>query len=190
MMVEAQVVLANASVVTASATQNPDLFWALRGAGSSFGIVTQFKFNTFAAPTNNVVFNYNLPMGSNNVTLAASVIDAVQKFGNSNTPPELNMRVLCNGYSNQLLGVYYGTVANFNTTIRPLLQQLNMTFASGNPQNVSWLTALSTYAYDNLSPPLDYNVHEAFVSAVQISNCFGGGEIPSSNKNCHSSLKA
>ncbi|KAK1773163.1 hypothetical protein QBC45DRAFT_102386 [Copromyces sp. CBS 386.78] len=32
----ATVVLANSTVVTASPTENPDLFWALRGAGSNF----------------------------------------------------------------------------------------------------------------------------------------------------------
>ncbi|KAM0305231.1 hypothetical protein HYE67_008855 [Fusarium culmorum] len=41
-MIACQVVLADGSIVTASASENPDLFWALRGAGSSFGVVTQF----------------------------------------------------------------------------------------------------------------------------------------------------
>src|ERR1700761_3450357 len=47
---EAEVVLADSSVVTASRTQNEDLFWALRGAGMSFGIVTSFKFRTIDQP--------------------------------------------------------------------------------------------------------------------------------------------
>jgi len=43
-MVSAEVVLADGSVVTASDDENPDLFWALRGAGANFGIVTSFDF--------------------------------------------------------------------------------------------------------------------------------------------------
>ena len=40
----AQIVLADGSVVTASAEQNPELFWAVRGAGANFGIVVSFEF--------------------------------------------------------------------------------------------------------------------------------------------------
>ena len=55
-LLSANVVLANSSVVTASSTSSPDLFWALRGAGAAFGIVTEFKFKTYTAPEDNLVF--------------------------------------------------------------------------------------------------------------------------------------
>jgi FAD/FMN-containing dehydrogenase len=41
-LVEAEVVTATGDVVVASQTQNPDLFWALRGGGGNYGIVTHF----------------------------------------------------------------------------------------------------------------------------------------------------
>jgi FAD/FMN-containing dehydrogenase len=46
-VVEAEVVCADGQVRKASADSNPDLYWALRGGGGNFGIVTSFTFRLY-----------------------------------------------------------------------------------------------------------------------------------------------
>lgn len=83
-LVSAQVVLANGKTVTASAKENPDLYWALRGGGGNFGVVTSFVCRAF--PVKKVMAGdliYKLPD-------AAAALDFYREF-QKKAPDELNV---------------------------------------------------------------------------------------------------
>ena len=50
-LLSADIVLGDGSFVTASRSENADLFWALRGGGGNFGVVTSFEFRLYPVST-------------------------------------------------------------------------------------------------------------------------------------------
>lgn len=156
-ILSADVVLANSTLVTASPTQNPDLFWALRGAGAAFGIVTNFKFKTFTAPESNLVFNYNVNPSSS--SQLANFLTVLQDFTQNSQPPELNMRFFLAG-GTTLSGVYYGSRADYDKLMNPLLQKLGI--SGGTVTANGWINTLSNFAYGPLEQAKPYDTHETF----------------------------
>ena len=61
---EVQVVLANSSIIQASEIENPDVFFALKGAGASFGVITEFKVRTEPEPGEAVQYSYSFDAGT------------------------------------------------------------------------------------------------------------------------------
>ncbi|PLN80611.1 FAD-binding domain-containing protein [Aspergillus taichungensis] len=62
-IVEVEVVLANATIVRASENQNPDVFFAVKGAASGFAIVTEFVVRTEPEPGQAVQYAYSFTFG-------------------------------------------------------------------------------------------------------------------------------
>lgn len=52
-----QLVTSNGSLITVSKTQEPDLFWGMRGAGFNFGIVTEATYTIYDLTNNGSVLN-------------------------------------------------------------------------------------------------------------------------------------
>jgi hypothetical protein len=56
-LVSARVVTASGKLVQTSRSKNPDLFWALQGAGHNFGVLTSLEVKTYDIPSNWTVYS-------------------------------------------------------------------------------------------------------------------------------------
>jgi FAD/FMN-containing dehydrogenase len=93
-LISAEVVTADGEVVRASDDVNPDLFWAIRGGGGNFGVVTSFEFRVHAVePMVRVgLFFWPLEQGAAALRLARDVVasmpaDVNAVVGAVNAPP-------------------------------------------------------------------------------------------------------
>lgn len=78
-LLEARVVLANGSVVTASNKSNPDLFWALRGAGHNFGIVTEVTSKIYDVLDNDIWYYENFVYSGDSVEQIFAQLNKMRK---------------------------------------------------------------------------------------------------------------
>jgi FAD/FMN-containing dehydrogenase len=83
-LISAEVVTASGQILRAARDENPNLFWALRGGGGNFGVVTSFEFRLHEVdPTVQVgLFFWGLDQGREALRLARDVAAAM--------PPEVN----------------------------------------------------------------------------------------------------
>ncbi|KAL1838488.1 hypothetical protein VTJ49DRAFT_2626 [Mycothermus thermophilus] len=118
-LVGATVVLANSTMVNCSETENADLFWALRGAGGSMGIVTEFRFKTFEVPEKVTWFIAAVQWPTEERALAG--LKAAQEFADT-MPPELNMRLFIARRFVNFEGLYHGDREGLQAALAPLLK--------------------------------------------------------------------
>jgi FAD/FMN-containing dehydrogenase len=153
-LLEADVVLADGSFVTASQEHHPDLFWALRGGGGNFGVVTSFLFQ--AHPVRTV---YAGPIFWEAAPHAQTVMRAYRDFlpgapeelgifvGLKTVPP---MDPFPKDYWGKracaIIGAYNGSAAEGERAMAPLLEALP-------PPIFNWMAAIPFPAINSLFDP-------------------------------------
>ncbi len=171
-MVGATVVLADGTLAETSEDVNEGLLWALRGAGSNFGIVAEFKFKTFAAPDTVTPFTVNL--GWNNENTMRSGLTALRNFAKDTMPAELNMRLAGQPSSVNLEGVYFGSQSGLQSALAPLLRSAGGSISSA--RTVGWLDGLKAWANgEKLDETYPYNPVKPLLSPAQLFCFLPGG---------------
>ncbi|CAJ2510423.1 Uu.00g051260.m01.CDS01 [Anthostomella pinea] len=153
------VALANGTLVHTSATENPELYWGMLGAGSNFGVVTSYEFNTFEPPANLTWFVATLPWKKNN---SVQALEALEDYTMNIMPAELNMRVFGTSSLTQLEGVYQGNTTDLQAALAPLFNKTGGTI--GASKTTDWIGSLEHFATMSLDQTIPYNQQEYFYS--------------------------
>ena len=130
-LLEAELVLANGEAVRASGDENPDLYWAIRGGGGNFGVVTSFLFRLhevgmiFGGPT-----FWPVEAGAEVLTAYREFLPAAPRdlngfFAFHTVPPgppfpeEIHFRKVCG-----VVWCYVGSEEDATRAIAPFLQSV------------------------------------------------------------------
>lgn len=167
-ILEADLVLANGTMVTVSQDHHPDLLWALKGSGAFFGIVTRFVFQSHDATPPVVSFKFLWTPSINTLDSALAVMMAIQDLSlESNLPNDLGLHVQLRRPSQndpppiqnlpltiEVQGIFLGPVADWMDLRANLLTKLQSRSA---PQPDREDTKLRTYLelmedWDDFSP--------------------------------------
>ncbi|KAF4441831.1 hypothetical protein F53441_11916 [Fusarium austroafricanum] len=157
----ATVVLPSGKIVHCSKTENSDLFWAIRGAGASFGVVAELEFDTFPAPEQVTEFAINLNW--NQKSAPQGLMD-FQEFG-KNAPAEITLQMFISKGGYSVHGAFVGTKANLQKTIQPLLNKWN---AQLDANTIGWMQFIALFAgagvNTNPTSP-SYSAHDNFYAS-------------------------
>ncbi|MCK3780250.1 FAD-binding oxidoreductase [Ensifer sesbaniae] len=148
-LLSAEIVTADGRVLRASADENPDLFWGLRGGGGNFGIVTSFEYRLHEIGTEVVAGAITFPEANANDALR--FYDAFARAA----PDELSLDaalVTLEGEKMFSISVFYsGALAEAEKIIAPLLGYAKRKAVSERLGRVPYLQVQS--ASDAVFPP-------------------------------------
>lgn len=149
-ILEVEVVLANSSIVRASEQQNQDIFWAIRGAASGFGIVTEFKVRTEPEPGNAVKYEYSIKVGSTEER--ASLFKQWQAYvSNPTLTRKLASTLTILEDTIAISGTFFGTQAEYDKL------NIGSQFPGANGSAIvfqDWLGLVGNWAEEVLIEPL------------------------------------
>ncbi|GMF66199.1 unnamed protein product [Phytophthora lilii] len=135
-----RVALANGSIVDADAKQNSDLFWGVRGAASSMGVVPDFKIKTYEPPSE-LVTNYTIAFNSTAKPTQQDNVDALigtQQWALSEDNNDLVSIRFSPKTKSTLQGFFYGSAEESKTVLGSLMKYLPSSMVLTTTENEFW----------------------------------------------------
>lgn len=163
----ADVVLANGTLVEASPSQHSDVYWAIRGAAESIGIVTTFYMQTRAAPESLTYFAIPWSnMFSDKTTFTNGFLRLQEIARNSSIiDDKISFGIYLDNFGSfSLSGAFFGTVSDFQTRIEPEFLRNMPTPGATTVKSYSWYDYLVLVSgKDSIKEPVTgYDEHDTF----------------------------
>ncbi|KAL8996219.1 MAG: hypothetical protein Q9169_004241 [Polycauliona sp. 2 TL-2023] len=160
------VVLANGTAVKATSTAYPDIYYALRGAADSFGIVTSFYLQTLPAPASVVNWSFRIPNMFASAATSAKYFLHIQTVAQNASVVDRNLGLgmYMDGQGFSISGTYFGSLTNFNNKIKPELLRGLPAPQSSTATSMTWIQSLTALADGQplVQPTTGYNLHDNF----------------------------
>ncbi|KAK4224178.1 Glucooligosaccharide oxidase [Podospora fimiseda] len=148
-IVALDVVIANGSYIHTNNESYPEIYYALRGAADSFGIVTTFHLQTSPAPPTVINFSWSFPDALSTPSVATDIFLAIQSVSLNSSVINRNIgygvTISNNATSYTLHGTYFGTIQDFNSTISPAFLNA-IPYPPGSDSTIEetdWITSLT-----------------------------------------------
>ncbi|PVH92943.1 carbohydrate-binding module family 18 [Periconia macrospinosa] len=166
-IVKADVVLADGSLVTASASENSELFWGIRGAAESLGIVVNFYLQSHDAPSSITYFEVQWSGIFDSKDTFTRTLLHLQDFARNASVVDnrISFGIYMDGYGSfSPSGAFFGSVSEFNTKIRPEFIRGLSKPTNVIVQSYSWYDYLvKVSGASTIKVPLTgYNEHDNF----------------------------
>ena len=166
-VLSSELVTADGQILTLSATENPDLFWACRGGGGgNFGINTSFSLQTM--PADDLITVFEIMWSGQSDAIYAALVHALQ-----DAPPIMGNRVAASAVTPAqlargqdvtitLLGQLAGTPAELADILAPVYQVAAP--LSADIEQLAYWDAQLTFL-DEPGPPDHYQERSSFFAA-------------------------
>lgn len=131
-----EVVLANGTIIQANASENTDLFVALKGGGSNFGVVT--RFDVEAMPAIDLAYGQHIVASNYSDAVINNVVDFTEKVASFPHDHLITLYIHQPSSSETfILSIRANTEGNINTTAFDGLQKIPAITSSWNTSSLA-----------------------------------------------------
>ncbi|PVF95631.1 FAD-binding domain-containing protein [Serendipita vermifera] len=160
-VIEFEIVTPDGELRKANTYKNKDLFWALRGGGPGFGVVTKVTYRTHPAITSTVTFNMNIKYtpasyrGLLKTYLLLQPTFSARNYSGYARPVTPDPSTNSTMFVAKVFAFNFADLNGVNSTLKPLYDFIESETSAGRPMNMSVQSRVLTDYFQLWDTPID-----------------------------------